>query len=161
MIDVLLTALLIAINVWILVYLYNLERMGCTCAMDWRRQYIMVYIAVGLVVWMLQLIDVSMFTSPAILTLWTLLSIVNVVAVLTYVRELDQRKCECSKSVERSVLTAIHILYALVYLFVLVFFLYMAFSISQFVRSQSADSKKNFLRMMKNLKRVAKAKANA
>lgn len=100
-------------------YVVRLERIGCDCAMDFRRSYIQWYtlalIVIGVVNVALRLSGgagglavISLVLSPIV----ALATIVYVVFVLQYVDRLRREKCECSETMARAVLyivTVVHI----------------------------------------------------
>jgi hypothetical protein len=113
--ELLLLALSIALNLWILAFLLHLEQIGCKCALDWRRYFIMAYIAITLVIAVDKAMIGTMHPNVAFATVMLILGAAQVVIVLTYVSHLERSKCECSEDVRRTVLKVVAIINAAAY----------------------------------------------
>lgn len=114
----------IILFVYILTYLVQLERTGCECAQDWRRNYIVFY-AIFIII--LAVYDLSvlvlhkdplshiamlgMFRAPVVLVL----GVVFVVAAIQYVNRLKREKCACSDTYARLILLIVAIIDAAVF----------------------------------------------
>ena len=100
-------------------YLFTLEKNGCTCAMDYKRTYILSYLVVNMFVVLL-----SMFTDifkngsstigSFLLNIYGIAGIVNIVFVIKYVNMLKYKQCGCSESVYRDILYVFSIIDAFV-----------------------------------------------
>lgn len=143
MIDFLFALIFIAIDVWLLLYLYNLKRMGCECAMDWRRTFMMVYIAAGVALGVLQMFDLNIQASATLSVMFVLLSLFNIYVVLSYIQHLDEIKCKCSESMERLVLRVIALFNLVVYALITLIILYGIFRIR--------DHAMNMMKPMNNI----------
>lgn len=132
-----LTLLMVGVQVLILHYLLRLERIGCQCALDWRRDYILFYL--GLLV-VLSL--VNLFFSPYVASMFQfsmfVLGLFNVAFTLQYVHRLKEEKCACSLSVYREVMYVLAVVNAFLYGLVFLFLLLMLFSISHQLGSPTA-----------------------
>ena len=104
----------------IIYYLKQLETIGCKCAMNYKRTYIMSYHIFALVIGsatllsgdkILEYIAKSSLAIPVILLL-TVAAITNVVFTLMYVEELKKDNCECSESVFRTMMYILSIINA-------------------------------------------------
>lgn len=90
--------------VWFIAYLVKLEKIGCECALTWKRQYIIAYLVISLL-WKLLLIVTPQFPGKELASIVLLgLGLMFIIVTVTYVRELKQKKCECSNTVTREVL---------------------------------------------------------
>lgn len=101
-------------------YVVRLERIGCGCAMDFRRSYIQWYtlalVVIGVVNIVLRLAGgdaglafISVVLSPIVL----LATIVYIIFVLQYVNRLRREKCHCSETMARAILYIITIIYTI------------------------------------------------
>jgi hypothetical protein len=126
-----LTAVLIAfvlgVQLLILKYVHNLEKIGCECATgDWRRNYIMVYLALTILLGAVNLFLLvsagpkAVIVPPAAIVV---LGWLYIVFTLQYVDRLRREKCECSQSVVRDVMEAVALINALMLVLSLVLFL--------------------------------------
>ena len=107
----------------ILYYLKNLETIGCKCAMNYKRTYIMFYTIFGLALGASNLLSggrvtdyiaESSFAIPLVLVLGVA-AITNLVFTLQYVEELKKDNCECSESVFRTMMYILSIIGAAVW----------------------------------------------
>ena len=107
----------------ILYYLKNLETIGCKCAMNYKRTYIMFYAIFGLAFGASNLLSGGRVTdyiteSPFAIPLLFVLAaagIANIVLTLMYVEELKKDNCECSESVFRTMMYILSIIGAAVW----------------------------------------------
>lgn len=120
--------LFVAIQVLLINYLLRLEQIGCQCAMDWRRYYIIFYMVVVL----LHVVFTTFAersSLPLLQTLVAILGIINVIVTLQYIARLQREKCECSESVYRDVILLVAIFNAIVYISLIIMVLYLLFSL--------------------------------
>ena len=98
-------AIEVGIELWILYYLYSLGKNECKCALNWRRTYIMVMFCVhlALVVARFALLVTRPLPEPAML-LVTGASIAAWIFALQYVADLEKNKCACSEDPARDAL---------------------------------------------------------
>jgi hypothetical protein len=113
----------IVLSSLIIYYLVSLERLGCACAMNFKRNYILGYNAAQITY-----SAVALFMGmPAIFALYVkypllwlipfiffIGAIVNVVFVIQFVNELKREDCACSDSVYKDVMYVLSILHAIV-----------------------------------------------
>jgi hypothetical protein len=111
----------VALQAGILNYLVRLERIGCACAMDWRRTYMIVFLIMSILI--------SIFTvasgtkAPMALAMaLPVFGLLYIVFVLQYINRLKKEKCECSASVFRNIMEVLAYLYVLLMLLGFVFF---------------------------------------
>lgn len=117
MLNFILSLVLVALNIWILVYLFRLESIGCQCAMDFRRTYAIAYLIASLVysavVGVLMYIfrqsslpddsNIPAITLGVLSLVMFVAGIVYVVFGVQYISRLREEKCECSEDVAREV----------------------------------------------------------
>ena len=77
------------VNILIIYYLINLEHNYCDCIRDWRHNYIK-YTAIFLI--LINLLLETHETSGILI----IFQIIYVYAFYTYIRDLDNTKCECA-----------------------------------------------------------------
>lgn len=113
-----LSILIIIAYVWILYYLLRLEQIGCKCALNWRRTYIM-----GFIIFILISQFLLFFAHKNIMALaglglvFFIASIANIVIMLQYVHYLKEEKCKCSEADGRLVMEIVAIFQAVVFIF--------------------------------------------
>lgn len=149
-------AIFVVLQTLIVNFLYKLESIGCQCAMDWRRQYIIFFLILSILYTLF-----AFFFDPASLPLMqsimVILGLVNVVVTLQYVYRLKKEKCECSESIYRDVMTFIAIFNAIVYsllLSVIIFFFYTMASYVKTAKNTVDGAKKSF--SIRPLKKITK-----
>ena len=101
----------IVIQALIINYLYHLDSKNCKCAADYRRIYIIVFLTLFVVDTILmsippvyKLISSNMTIYSIIRLILFIATIINIVFVYDYIRELKERRCKCSESVYRTIL---------------------------------------------------------
>lgn len=124
-----LTIVVLTLNILVILYLNDLEKKGCKCAMDFRRVYIL-----GFTIAMVVLGGINLFFGPAyrrfLLSLGAVFGglyglavlgagITNVVFVFQYIADLKAKKCECSESVYRDIMYGLAIFSSISYGFLL------------------------------------------
>jgi hypothetical protein len=106
----------------IIYYVTNLEKIGCECAMGYKRTYILAYNAVAILYGVFMAIfGVDKFSSmlrnqPLLFVIPGLLGvagIVNMVFTFMFVEEMKKKNCECSESVYRDMMYVLAILQAI------------------------------------------------
>ena len=130
MFEVAFVVVAILINTYILRYLHHLEDIGCKCAMNWRRKFIMFFIGASLLVAVFSLFKVDILTSSIVLTVFAGLSIANIVVILQYIHMLKAEKCSCSNDLAREILQLIAALYAFCYIMLFIVLFYSGFRIA-------------------------------
>lgn len=134
MLGLLISILGVALWSYIFVYILKLEKIGCECALDWRRTFIQYYIIVLVLVALSQIANI--FTTLPIIVKICLLfgSIAFITITFLYVRDLKKKKCECSDETARDVLEIVNYIQIGIVGFVLLIGIYMIYVIT---RSQS------------------------
>jgi hypothetical protein len=106
----LLPILIFVIQISIINYLFQLERKGCKCAMDYKLTYILAYLVINALVVILHLFtNVFKYTSnnniaSFLMSIYSVGGIVNIAFIIQYVNMLKAKKCECSESIYRDIL---------------------------------------------------------
>lgn len=142
--DIFFIILSILLDAYILSYLFHLEKEGCVCAVNWRRTYIMIFIAFSFVLAILSLFHVDILTSSLVLGFYSVLSIFNVIVVLQYVDMLKKEKCSCSASLAREIMQAIAVLYAFFYVLLFCIIAYNCMKLGQMSSISKQLSTNNF-----------------
>ena len=140
----------IILNIYIMMYLYHLESIGCKCAINWRRTFIMIFIGFSLVLSLLNFIDIDPLTSSWVMGAYSILSIANVVIILQYVNLLKEEQCTCSASLAREIMQVIAVLYAFFYVLIVIVILYNAVKLMKLSTNNPGE-------MVKSLKETIKA----
>lgn len=97
-------ALTLAFFVWFLVYLTKLEKIGCECALTWKRKFIMAYFFFALTINIVLLVIPGLGTSLILSGLVVVFAFAFLIVTIQYVTELKRKKCECSEDFARTVL---------------------------------------------------------
>ena len=111
-----------ALQTTYIVYLVDLQRRNCVCALNWKRDFIMVWSSILLVVQLLFMCGVK-------LPRWLggvagLIGFTNAIIVVQYVQKLDKTSCDCSDSWVRTVMYWLAIAGIILYSFMMAFFLF-------------------------------------
>jgi len=112
--------LIFVIQISIINYLFQLERKGCKCAMDYKRTYILAYLVINALFVILHLFtNVFKYTSnnnlaSFLMSIYSVGGIVNIAFIIQYVNMLKAKKCECSESIYRDILYISSIIDALI-----------------------------------------------
>ena len=143
-IGVLISLILVVIQALIVHYLMRLEKIGCECAMDWRRNYIMFFFVIT-ILYVASAFFISRETLPILQVIITVFGLLNVVFTLQYVHKLKKEKCECSVSIYREVMMVVAIFNAVMYsllLTLIIFFLFTMISYAKAASNGVASGKK-------------------
>lgn len=142
----------IFLAILIIYYLKRLETIKCNCALNFKRNYILGFTSLSLLLSISNLLfrDYKHFVNFKLFIYvpWVIASIMNVIYTIQYVSELKQIKCECSESVYREIMFILAILNAIT--------MSLAFLIVVFIFVQSPDMfsksffKKVYKKMLKN-----------
>ena len=98
----------------VLMWLLKLEKIDCTCALGWKRNYLIFYIVFSVLIIILNLMNV---TVPAILSsVLSIFGILFIIIAYDYVKKLEKDKCNCSNAFARDLLYAISVIYGLLIL---------------------------------------------
>ena len=105
---------------FIINYLFQLEKTGCECAMDYKRTYILSYLVINMVFVVLSMFsNILKYTSnnkvgSFLLSLYSVGGLLNIAFIIEYVNMLKAKKCNCSESVYRDLMYVFAIIDALV-----------------------------------------------
>jgi hypothetical protein len=98
----------IAINLYFLHYLINLNTINCTCSVNNYRKFIIyatsIYIALQSIVIILLIGNANIYFTLMFLVIATLLMFINVIIIILYINKLKKEKCECSKNIARTLM---------------------------------------------------------
>ena len=112
----------IVLSSLIIYYVTNLEKIGCECAMGYKRTYILAYNAVAILYGVFMLIFGTdkvasiLLKHPLLFIIPGLLGvagIVNVVITLMFIEDMKKKNCDCSKSIYRDMMYVLAILQAI------------------------------------------------
>ena len=119
----------VLINVIIIYYLYNLTQIGCTCAMNYKRTYILCYTIFIIISGIIVLIfhPKSIFMVYGALPL-IILGIINIIYTIQYVDDLKITNCACSESIIRTMMYILAYINALSYSIVLLLLIILIFN---------------------------------
>lgn len=129
------TAIFIVIQVIILSYLFKLEKIGCKCALDWRRNYIIGFM-VAIVLYSLALFVFDYIPHPLIQTCILIIGILNAIFILQYVYKLKKEKCECSDNIYTYMMFIISIFHVIVYSFTIFLIIFYFYTMASFMRNR-------------------------
>lgn len=134
--------LFILLQMLLINYLLRLERIGCKCAMDWRRKFMIAYMFLLLVhAAIVTFVTKEVLEYPLIQTTMLVLGVVNVIITLQYLAQLRRDNCNCSESLYKDIITMIAYLNTLLYFFMLVVVAYFIFSIAYNSKIPKAEGK--------------------
>jgi hypothetical protein len=130
---IILNAVIIAFWLYILNYIHKLHQIGCTCAKDWRRNYIMYFIIFLIIVFLLQILGVinNKSFSPFIMTIYFILTVVFVMIVYHYIYDLKTKHCKCSEDTARTILEYFNYIQIALLSIVIILMVYCMFYIAQ------------------------------
>ena len=94
----------LAFYVAFLVYLFKLEKIGCKCALNWRRVYIIVFIFISLVWNLVNVFKPSLSKNKLLALIILTLFLMFLAFTIQYVNNLKKKKCECSKEITRDIM---------------------------------------------------------
>lgn len=114
------SVLILVFYLYILYYISTLENIGCECSEDWKRTYIKWYF----------ILLIIMYFIPSILMILTpklniykyvsgivfVLTIISLFVIYQYIRELKEKKCDCSDMEARYVLEVYNYIMIFIYI---------------------------------------------
>lgn len=153
-----LAILFVVIQILIVKYLFDLEKIGCDCAMDWRRSYIIFFLIISIVNAFASLF-IGVHNVPVIQTIFFVIAVLNVIFTLQYVARLKKEKCECSESVYREVMFIVSIVNAVVFTALITYAVYILFNIASYLQKSKSVVNKGVnkvisVRPLKQIKKV-------
>ena len=152
----------VVIQLFIINYLLKLEKIGCECAMDWRRNFLIMFFIIS-VLYIILLPVVSMEVLPYIQAVYSVLGILNVVFVIQYVYRLKKEKCACSEALMREVMLVMAIIDAVIYSFALSLVIFVIFTVGKLAskvntRANRFAPVKRSSKFTKSIRKVLKRK---
>lgn len=121
----------ITIILWtyIFSYILKLEKIGCECALDWRRTFIKYYIVLVIVIAMCKIFGIFE-KIPIIFRLAVSVgTLAFIIITYKYVHDLKKKKCECSRELARDVLEIVNYIQLGILVLVGLYGLYMTFTL--------------------------------
>lgn len=108
----------IFLAILIIYYLKRLDTIKCNCALNFKRNYILGFTSLSLLLAISKLLfkEYKIFVKILLFIYipWIIATITNVIFTIQYVSELKKNKCECSESVYREIMFILAILNAMV-----------------------------------------------
>jgi hypothetical protein len=105
-------------SILIIYYLKRLDTIKCNCSLNFKRNYILGFTSLSLLLTMSNLLfrNYKIFVNLMLIMYipWVIASITNVIFTIKYISELKKNKCECSESVYREIMFILAIMNALV-----------------------------------------------
>jgi hypothetical protein len=134
-------------------YLMDLENIGCLCAMDWKRDYLLLYAIFAFVA-----IIVSGFfkqvPGPMLKVLFGVFTIVNIVLSIIYIYNLKTSNCECSENVMREVIYYVEILKGIVWAMAIVAMMYFVYTLGSVVGNIKTSVNSQLKKTLSNLPEI-------
>lgn len=121
------SAFVIALYIAFLVYLFKLERIGCKCALNWRRNYMIVFMIFSLTTNFLSMIYPSIRLNISFAFISAVLSLMFLIISIQYVQKLKTDKCNCSKHLTREIMYNYSLIMLVLFLISLTFMVYILY----------------------------------
>ena len=135
--DTLTLILNVALQLWLLSYLWQLK--DCDCAFEWRRTYIFGHIVTITILNILDYITQStLFSNVYVLVIMLFANIIYIIIVVTYVLHL--KSCLCATDIRKGILLVVSIMQAIIFATTLVLVLW---EIHQWRKIQISKPSKN------------------
>ena len=96
-----------SIYTYLLYWIWKLEKTGCACSKDWRRDFIMYWMIIYTLFVLLPIILIKYGMkrlAQVISMIMFILGLIFIVVVFQYVRKLKEIKCKCADGTELKVL---------------------------------------------------------
>lgn len=139
-------------------YLMDLEKINCLCAMNWKRDYLILYAIFTFVA-----IIVSGFfkqiPGPVLKVFFSIFTIINIVLSILYINNLKISDCKCSENVMRDVIYYVEILKGLICaisIIAVMYFIYTMQSFGRQIKTSVESQLKNTLSALSNIKNKIK-----
>lgn len=98
------SAFIIALYIVFLVYLFKLEKIGCDCSLNWRRNYMITFMIFALSTNLISIIVPSIRLNIVFVVISAILSLMFLIVTIQYIQKLKNDKCECSKNLTREIM---------------------------------------------------------
>lgn len=99
-----LSAFIIACYFVFLTYLFKLEKIGCKCALNWKRNYMIVFMIFVISTNLLSVVIPTIKLNVVLISLSAVLSLMFLIVTIQYVQQLKDDKCECSAHLTREIM---------------------------------------------------------
>ena len=113
----------------IIYYLKRLETIKCNCSFNFKRNYILGFTSLSLLLTISKFLfkEYKFFVKILLIIYipWFIATITNIIFTLQYVTELKKTKCECSESVYRELMFILAILNTVIISFSLIILLFL------------------------------------
>ena len=97
-------AIIVALYIAFLVYLFKLEKVGCNCALNWKRNYMITFMIFALSTNLISIIIPSLRHNVVFVFISAVLSLMFLIVTIQYIRKLKNDKCDCSKNLTREIM---------------------------------------------------------
>ena len=97
-------AIIVALYIAFLVYLFKLEKVGCNCALNWKRNYMITFMIFALSTNLISIIIPSLGHNVVFVFISAVLSLMFLIVTIQYIRKLKNDKCDCSKNLTREIM---------------------------------------------------------
>lgn len=124
-ISIIVVVVTIVLNILIIKYLSDLETLGCKCAMDWKRKYLMMYAIFSMILIVITSVYGKKMNNMVHMIAFILM-IGNIIFTLMYVNELKAEECDCSEDVMRDIMYMIAVVKAILIPVAILAMLYLA-----------------------------------
>jgi hypothetical protein len=124
------SAFVIALYIVFLVYLFKLEKIGCKCALNWRRNYLIVFMILALSSNFISMFVPAIKFNIFLLSLATILSLMFYVFTFQYVRNLKDDKCACSENLTREIMYYYSLIMLVLFILSLTLVFFMIYRVS-------------------------------
>lgn len=98
------SAFIVALYIVFLVYLFRLERIGCDCALSWKRNFMIAFMIFALSTNLVSIIVPSLRLNVVFVIISAVLSLMFLIVTIQYVQKLKKDKCDCSKDLTREIM---------------------------------------------------------
>ena len=136
----------------IIYYLKRLETIKCNCSFNFKRNYILGFTSLSLLLTISKFLfkEYKVFVKILLIIYipWFIATITNIIFTLQYVTELKKTKCECSESVYRELMFILAIINTVVISFSLLILLFILIQMPNFFSSKMF--KKAYKQMLKS-----------
>jgi hypothetical protein len=118
------------INILIIYYLINIEAVDCNCINDWRHNYIKYVSVFNIIINILFLFNIN---NESLLGINTILNLINLYAFFTYIRDLNDTKCECAIK-QKSLNSFLNIWRYIIIIMIILGLIYISILLSYFIK---------------------------
>ena len=124
-IQLILYAIAIILYVFLIKYIIMLEKTGCACSQDWRREFIKYYFIFLIVMLIVKFALADSTLMKFISPFSFIILLAAVVIIYQYVNDLKIKKCKCSAGQMRNILEIFNYIQIILLAIVLLFVIYM------------------------------------